>query len=252
MAAAPWLLSALLGTCLAAQTEVRVATGIAPRLNVFDRIREAFEKDSGLKLVLVDARSTTAWELLDKGQVDAAAAALPWEDWRQAIHAQGLRVPDEADVRIHAIGSDHIQILNHLDIVVLQLDKAELAGIFTGKNRNWKEFCTVDAPIQVVIDARQTDANAIFRAKILDGAPYLPEALPVPEGRSLLETVESTPFSIGFSAKATIRSLKVNSPITPDVPRPILLLVKGQKPSPAVKKLLSFLSSRTARKLVVD
>lgn len=247
-----WILSLLLCSSLAAQTEVRIATGITPSLNIFQRIQAAFEKSSGLKLVLVDARSPAAWDLLDKGQVEAAAAGLTWEEWVRSMKDQGLRLPEEGETRRIQIGSDKIQVLMHLDIMTLQLEKAELAGIFTGKIQNWKELNIADAPIKVVIDPNQDATNDLFRSRMLDGAAFRSDALLVPPGHSLLQTIETTPLAVGFGPMATIRSLKINSPITPNVPRPILLLIKGPKPTPGIKKLLDFLDSRAARALVVN
>lgn len=244
-------LALLLGIALSAQGVLRIATGITPAQNIFNRIQPTFEKATRLKLTLVDARSPAAWDLLDKGQVEAAAGGLTWEDWLKSIKDKGLRVPAEAEVQRFQIGTDLIQVLTHGGTVVMTLDKDQLTGIFSGKIRNWKEVGGDDAPIQVILDANQIATNDAFRGKILGGTAFREDTLPVPKGQTVLQAVESTPRSVGFAPKASIQCLTANSPITPDVSRPILLLIKGQTPTPGVQKLLDFLASPQGQKLIV-
>lgn len=244
-------LALFLGMALSAQGELRIATGITPAQNIFNRILPTFEKATGLKLVLVDARSPAAWDMLDKGQVDAAAGGLTWEDWLKSIKEKGLRVPTESEVRRFQIGADLIQVLTNGDTVVMTLDKDQLIGIFTGKIRNWKEVGGDDAPIKVILDTNQIATNDTFRGKILGGAAFGADTLPVPKGRTILQAIEATPRSVGFAPKASIQCLTANSPVTPDVSRPILLLIKGQTPTPEVQKLMDFLVSAEGQKLVV-
>ena len=240
-----------LGMALSAQEELRIATGITPAQNIFNRIQPVFEKATKIKLVLVDARSPVAWDMLDKGQVDAAAGGLTWEDWLRSIKDKGFRLPAESETRRFQIGADLIQVLTHGGTVVMTLDKDQLAGIFSGKIQNWKEVGGDDAAIQVILDPNQIATNDTFRGKILGSALFRTDTLPVSKGQTLLQTVEATPFSVGFAPKASINSLTANSPVTPDVSRPILLLIKGQHPVPKVQKLLDFLASPDGQKLVV-
>lgn len=250
MRIAPAVLALLSILPLAAQAELRIAAGITPTQNVFQRIQGPFERATGLKLVIVDARSPSAWDLLDKGQVEAASAGLTWEDWLKSIQDKALRVPAPNEVRTYRIGTDRIQVLTHLDTVVLDLDKAQVLGIFTGALKDWKALGLEPAPITVVIDPNQIATNDVFRARMLDGAPFREDALKVPKGQTILQVIESTPGAVGFAPKASLQSPKANSPVTPEVSRPVLLLIKGQKPSPSVQKLLDYLDTPEAKKLV--
>jgi len=66
-----------------------------------------------------------------------------------------------------------------------------------------------------------------------------------------LVLVATTPHALGFAPKAPQVSLKVNSPVTPAITRPVLLLIKGAKPTAKVQKLLDYLDTPEARKLTV-
>jgi phosphate transport system substrate-binding protein len=242
---------ALASLGLQAQTELRVAVGITPAQNIFNRIVGPFEKATGIKLVLKDARSPEAWRLLDAGEVDAASGGLTWEDWVKSIQAKNLRVPAEEETSRIQIGTDQIQVLTSPDILLLDLDREELRDVFSGKITNWKTLGAGDNPITVLLDPTQIATNDTFRGQILDGRPFAPAPWTFPAGTTLLQAVAQTPHAIGFAPKAAQESLKVNSPMTPAITRPILLLIKGKKPSLPVKKLLAFLESAEGRKLTV-
>ncbi len=235
---------------LSAQSELTLAVGITPAQNIFNPVREAFEKATGIHLVLKDARSPEAWRLLDEGKVDAASGGLTWEDWLKSIRAKNLRVPAEEEITRYTIGTDQIQVLTSPDIMLMMLSRDELRGIFSGAIRNWKDLGADDAPITVLLDPTQVATNDTFRGQILGDAPFGPTTWNAPAGTTLLEAVAATPHSIGFAPLASQKSLKVNSPVTtPPVTRPILLVIKGKAPSPAILKLLAWLETPEAQKL---
>ena len=244
-------LSLLFSLSLAAQAELKLAIGITPAQNVFNKIQAPFEKASGIKLRLTDARSPAAWALLDQEQVEGAAAGLTWQDWKQSIAAKGLRMPLDAEVTLIQIGSDQIQVITHSGTLLLELSKEQLQAIFSGRVRNWKSLGGDDAPIVVLLDPAQIATNDTFRGQILGQAPFGPSQWTAAPGVSLLQAVADTPNAIGFAPKASQESLKVNSPITPEVSRPILLLIKGHQPSASMKRLLAFIQGAQGKQLIV-
>jgi len=244
-------LLALTALTLGAQTELKVAVGITPAQNIFNRIVGPFEKATGIKLVLKDARSPEAWRLLDEGLVDAASGGLTWEDWLRSIRAKNLRVPAEEELTRIQIGTDLIQVVTHPDTLLLELSRTELQGIFTGAITNWKQVGGDDAPIVLLLDPTQIATNDTFRGQILDGRPFGPSAWNAPAGTSLLAAVAGTPHAIGFAPKAAQESLRVNSPMTPTISRPVLLVIKGKQISPGVARLLAYLDSPEGRRLTI-
>jgi len=236
--------------CLRAQDLV-LAVGITPAQNIFNRIQGPFEKATGIHLVLKDARSPEAWRLLDAGQVEAASGGLTWEDWAASIKAKNLRVPAEEEITRFQIGIDQIQVVTSPDVLLLELGREELQGIFSGKTTNWKQVGGDDAPIVLLLDPTQIATNDTFRGQILGGAAFGPAKWTFPAGVTLVQAVAATPHSIGFAPKASQESLKVNSPVTPAITRPVLLVIKGKKPSASLRRLLDYLESPEGRQLTV-
>ncbi|WP_306600206.1 substrate-binding domain-containing protein [Geothrix sp. 21YS21S-2] len=236
--------------CLRAQDLV-LAVGITPAQNIFNRIQGTFEKATGIHLVLKDARSPEAWRLLDAGQVEAASGGLTWEDWVASIKAKNLRVPSEEEITRFQIGIDQIQVVTSPDVLLLELGREELQGIFSGKTTNWKQVGGDDAPIVLLLDPTQIATNDTFRGQILGGAPFGPAKWTFPAGVTLVQAVAATSHSIGFAPKASQESLKVNSPVTPAITRPVLLVIKGKKPSASLRRLLDYLESPEGKQLTV-
>ncbi|BDU73317.1 substrate-binding domain-containing protein [Mesoterricola silvestris] len=241
---------AFAAVCLRAQDLV-LAVGITPAQNIFNRIRGPFEKATGIHLVLKDARSPEAWRLLDEGQVEAASGGLTWEDWVASLKAKGLRVPGEEEITRFQIGVDQIQVVTSPDVLLLELSAEELRGLFSGRTANWKEVGGEDAPVVLLLDPTQVATNDTFRGQILGGAPFGPAKWTFPPGVTLVQAVAATPHSIGFAPKASQESLKVNSPVTPAVTRPVLLVIKGKRPSASLRRLLDYLESPEGRRLTV-
>jgi phosphate transport system substrate-binding protein len=241
----------LLATALWAGGDLRLAVGITPAQNIFNRIREPFERATGIHLVLVDARSPEAWRLLAGGEVEAASAGLTQEAWLAAIKAKGLVAPAEDAVSWRQIGEDQIQVLTHSGVLVLQLSREDLQGLFTGRVKDWKEVGGDPGPVTVLLDPQQIATNDTFRSQILDGKPFGPTTWTAAAGASMVGAVAATPLSIGFAPKASQESLKVNSPVTPPITRPILLLFKGKTPGANLAKLLAFLESPEGKALIV-
>jgi len=236
---------------LRGQAEFRIAVGITPAQNIFNRIAAPFEKATGLKLVFKDARSPEAWRLLDEGLVEAASGGLTWEDWLKSIRAKNLRIPQEEEITRFQIGTDQIQVITSPDVLLLELDRSQLQGLFSGRITNWKAVGGDDAPVTVMLDPSQIATNDTFRGQILDGQPFVETTWSAPAGTSLLGAVSAASHAIGFAPKASQESVKVNSPVTPAVTRPILLLIKGKKPTDNVKRLLAYLDSAEGKKLII-
>ncbi|HLO67216.1 MAG TPA: substrate-binding domain-containing protein [Holophaga sp.] len=244
-------LAVLASLALQAQAEIRLATGITPALNIFNRVKPAFEKATGIKLWLRDARSAEAWGLLDKGEADAAAGGLTWEDWKASIKAKKLRMPSEEEITRIQIGTDTIQVLTTADVLLLTLSKEDLAGIFTGKVKSWKEIGGPDAPIFVLLDPDQAATNDTFRSQIMDGQAFGKFTWGFPKGVTVVQALENSTFAICFAPKAAQEAIQVNSPVTPNITRPIFLVTKG-KPSAPVQKLLDWLKTPEAKALIVE
>ncbi|HEY3308165.1 MAG TPA: substrate-binding domain-containing protein [Desulfuromonadaceae bacterium] len=239
------LLGSILSVTLSAAEELRIGAGAAPTENVFKPIKAAFEKATGLTLSVISNGPKQAFLDLDKGNVEAAAAGLSYDEWQKLMAKEGNEIKNPAGYQSAVIGKDRIAVITHKDNRIEKLTKEQLQGIFTGKIANWKEVGGKDMPILVVWGTLIPGTNTMFTKIILDGAPATKEVLDATTADDIKDKVKSNLEAIGIGPAAVVDG-QVWSPQSPEVARSITLLTKGE-PSSKVKKLLDFIKSDGAK-----
>ncbi|TAN41117.1 MAG: phosphate ABC transporter substrate-binding protein [Nitrospirae bacterium] len=219
--------------------EIKIGAGAAPTENVLKPVKGPFEKASGIKMTIISSGPKIAWQDLEKGTVDAAAAGLTFEDWVSLMKKEGTEVKDPAAYNQVVIGKDRISVLVHKDNPVKTLSKEQLKGIFTGKINNWKEVGGKDLAVIVVWGKLIPGTNSLFIKRMLDGEAQLKDVLEATTAEDVKNNVVSNPEAIGIGPSAIIDT-SVGSPQTPEVSRPIILLTKGN-PSANIQKLIDFI-----------
>jgi phosphate transport system substrate-binding protein len=225
--------------------EVRIGAGAAPTENVFKPIKGAFEKATGLTLAVISNGPKQALFDLDRGNVDAAAAGLSYEEWQKMMKKEGSEMRDPAAYHSVVIGKDRIVVLTHKDNRIEKLSKEQLQGIFTGKFSNWNDVGGKDMPILVVWGSLIPGTNSMFVKNMLDGAAPTKEVLEATTAEDIKDKVKSNLEAIGIGPAAAVDA-QIWSPQTPEIARPITLLTKGA-PSPKVQKLIDFIMGDGAK-----
>lgn len=228
--------------------EVKVGAGAAPTENVFSRIAEPMEKAIGLKLVLISNGPVEAFQDLDAGKVDAAAGGVPIQDWFSLMESKGYGIADKSQYKHRVIGKDLIKVLVHKDISIKSLSRDQLKDIFTGKTKNWKEVGGPDQVIVVVWGNKIPGTNSVFQKQIMGDAPYITERLEVETAQEVKAKIIATSGAVGLGPLSIVDG-SVGVPETPEVGRPIVLITKGA-PSPAVLKMLDFISGEGQKYVV--
>ena len=236
-------LAAVVSLSLCAATvaaeEIRIGAGAAPTENVLKPIKEAFEKATGIKLLIVSSGPKIALTDLDRGAVDAAAAGLSFDDWLALMKKENAEIKDSASLNPVIIGKDRIVVLVDKTNQVTSLSKEQLQAIFSGQASSWQEFGGADVPILVVWGKLIPGTNSMFEKNMLDGKPVTKDVLEATTAEDVRQNVVSNPGAVGIGPVAILDG-SVNSPSTPEVARVITLLTKG-KPSDKVQKLIDFI-----------
>lgn len=233
------VLMAVTLSSLALADEIKVGAGAAPTENVFNKIKEPFEKASGIKLTLISNGPEAALKDLDKGLLDAATGGVAFPDWMEMMEAGGYKIPDKSAYKYRVIGKDNIKVIVNKGNSVKKLSKEQLKDIFTGKAVNWKEVGGKDMPITVVWGSKIPGTNAVFMKQVMGGEPYTKKVQESTTAAEIKKQVSSIPGAIGLGPVA-IMDATIASPETPEVGRPITLITKGA-PSANVLKMLDFI-----------
>ncbi|WP_224983604.1 substrate-binding domain-containing protein [Geomonas agri] len=239
--AAVIIMSLLAG--LAAQAgaeELKIGAGGAPTENILKPIRAAFEQATGLKLYIVASGPKNAFLDLQKGEVDAAAAGLTYQDWLALMKKEGAEVGQPTAFAPVVIGKDKIKVLVHKENKVNQLSAEQLQGIFSGAIGSWKELGGEDVPILVVIGKLTPGTNSMFFKKFMGDKAVAKDVIDATTAEDVRLNVASNPSAIGFGPLSLVDE-SVKAVQTPELARDITLLTKG-KPSAKVQKLLDFIN----------
>jgi phosphate transport system substrate-binding protein len=224
------------------RSELRIDGGAAPINNIFRRIKEPFEKQSKIKLVLTEQGPDVALKELDEGKIDLATAGLPFTDWVSLVEKQNYTLKNKTNIKIRVIGRDLIQVYVNPDVHMTQLNKKQLKDIFTGKVTNWKELGGADAKITVVFGTKIPGTNKVWQKEIMDEAAWVGSMKSTETAPDIAKEIAATPGAIGIGPIGLdTQNVRVRSMKTPAVGRPIVAASVGQ-PNQEVADLLEFIT----------
>jgi phosphate transport system substrate-binding protein len=233
------VLAAVTLSSLGEAQEIKIGAGAAPTENVFNKIKEPFEKASGMKLILISNGPEAALKELDKGLVDVATGGVAFPDWMEMMEKGGYKIPDRNAYKYRVIGNDNIKVITHKENPVKKLSREQLKEIFTGKVENWKAVGGKDMPITVVWGNKIPGTNAVFMKQAMGGEPFTKKVQESTTAAEIKKLVAATPSAVGLGP-VSIVDATISSPETPEVGRPITAITKGA-PSANVVKLFDFI-----------
>ena len=85
---------------------------------------------------------------------------------------------------------------------IKELTIDQLAGIFTGQTKNWKEVGGPDAPITVYSRENSSGTYEFFKEHVLKGKDFAASAQTMPGTAALLQAVAKDPNGIGYGGVA--------------------------------------------------
>jgi phosphate transport system substrate-binding protein len=174
------------------------------------------------------------------------------------------------------VALDGLAVAVHPENPIVQLTIDEVADIFTGKIRNWKEIGRGDAPIVILSREVNSGTHLYFKEHVLrKGDPtrkdeFAEGALLLPSSQAIADEVTQNKNAIGYYGmgyinpknKAIAIAKDKNSPYyepnienvrTGDyyIARPLLMYTNGE-PKGLVKDFLGFIFSEEGQKVVRD
>lgn len=164
---------------------------------------------NGERLVFIDVRahgSSTGFVSLEKGNADIAMASRP-------VKAQErdrlLKLGDlfEADAE-HVVAIDGLAIIIHPENPVEQLSVEDIAAVFAGDLRNWRELGGPDRPISLYARDQKSGTWDTFQTLVLGDRKLSLRAVRFESNNELSDRVAADPAAIGFVGLASVRNAK--------------------------------------------
>jgi len=204
---------------------------------IMSKIKEPFEKATGIELSLLANGSGAGAKDLIEGKCDASMASESLTDLKKAVP----ELNDIPNLQEHLLANDAITVIVNKQNPIAKLSKDQLKGLNTGKIKNWKEVGGMDADIIVVTSVKGSGTRSTFEKQIMDGAPYAADAIEAATTMAEVKEVSTMKEAIGAVSDSFVDET-VKTVETPAIGRPLIFVTKGA-PSPATKKLLDFIKT---------
>lgn len=226
-----------------------IAAGPPPLQDLLAPAEADFERATGIELELVKKEPASGFVLdLESGAADGVVTGLDVAGWLEALEAKGLKLtspPDQLKQRV--VGRDVVHVITHPAVGVTALTRSQLAAIFTGRTRDWREVGGRPGAIRIALADRTPGINSSFQKLMMDGQPYGGNLEYVGTQADVVAHVAATPLSVGF-APSTLVASQVSNQVrritTPEIGRPYYLVTLG-RPRAELEELVSFLKRRT-------
>jgi phosphate transport system substrate-binding protein len=231
---------------------------------------EAFmQKNPDISLAVTGGGSGTGITSMINNTCDIAEVSreMKEEEIRLAL-SKGIE-PKEIKVAM-----DGLAVVVNPGNPVSQLTMEELAAVFTGKIKNWKELGGSDLPIVLLSREVNSGTHVYFKEHVLRGGSargteeFPPEALLLPSSQAIADEVAQNPGAVGYYGMGYITPKEKTLKIAKDknseyimpglenvmnnsypISRPLLMYTKGT-PSGAVKRFIDYVLSPEGQEIV--
>jgi phosphate transport system substrate-binding protein len=192
-----------------------------------------------LKTAYLSTVETGEINILEPSQSENSIIAVKQGILDIGVVSKSLK-PEEKDevLNFHATAQDALVVATHPSVTgITNLTTEDLKGIYSGTITNWKQLGGLDQPILLLDRPEDESAKWLLREHYLGAdLPNSPDAIVLRKEGELIQTLQSTPYSIGaFSlAYAISNNLPVNR-----------LSLNGIEPTPDTLKTGQYPMART-------
>jgi len=232
---------------------------------------EAFSRKTGVQVAVTGGGSGTGIAALLNGTCDIAECSRKMEPEEYELAKKKGITPKE-----FVVGMDGLAVVVHPSNPVEKLTLDQLAAIFTGKVRNWKEVGGTEGEIVILSREVNSGTHVYFKEHVLCkgkkdcSAEFADSALLMPSSQAIADEVAQNPRAIGYfgmgyltdKQKAVAVAAKPEGPFFKPtvenvvsgkypISRPLLFYTNGE-PSGLVKQYIDFVLSPEGQKIVAE
>lgn len=232
------VLFSLLAGCASTDKVIRIGGGDAALTGFIVPVKETFEEENGIPLVVMQSKPGNELIDLQTGNIDAVVSAVPMDELvKEAAHENF--VVNRGELREVQIGKNQTVIFLNKGVRIRKLTKKQLRGIFTGKITNWKKLGGPNRHIVVVWNPGAVTENDHFVKEVLLGEPVVSSFHGAASVEEVRKKVMGTLGAIGIGPSALIAPV-VRVPKSPLMASTVVFVTRGE-PSPHVQKLIDLL-----------
>ena len=148
--------------------------------------------------------SGTGIAALINGTVDLAQSSRPMKDAEKA----DVKSKRGADVVETPVALDAVGVFVHASNQVKQLSIEQLAGMFTGKIKNWKEVGGANAPIVLYGRENSSGTYDYFREHVLDKKDFASAVQTLQGTAAVINAISKDKNGVGYGGIAYARDVR--------------------------------------------
>ena len=193
------VLTAALALATSAQADILTVKGSDTLVVLAQKWAEAYmTKNPDTKIQVTGGGTGTGFAALQNKTTDLCNASrkIKPAEIATCIKAFGKR-PTEYKVCL-----DGLSVYVSADNPVKELTVAQIADIFNGKTKNWKEVGGADAPITVYSRENSSGTYEFFKENVLQGKDFASSAQTMPGTAAVLQAVAKDKNGIGYGGAA--------------------------------------------------
>jgi phosphate transport system substrate-binding protein len=195
------------------------------------------EKLSGQQLEIVGNGSGRGISDLLGGKAQIAMISAPLDEEVGKLNEKQPGAVDGSRLTAHKIGEARVAFAVNPGNPVKTLTNAQLAEIFAGKTKNWKEVGGADEAIVTVAAQPGDGVRSMVEATLLKNASLHAGTRAMTQATQVAKVVAQLPGAIGIMAAASVdgsvAEVKTDAPIAQP-----LILVTLPEPSPAILQVV--------------
>jgi phosphate transport system substrate-binding protein len=183
----------------AGAAEVRVHGATTVTFGLMRPHQAEIEKLAGVQLLILPSSTSHGLRDLVEAKADIAMLAEPLEDIAQALNRKQPGLVDLRDfVGVH-VADAYVQFIVHPSNPIKSLSKEQLAGLFSGRIKNWSEIGGASQAVLVVGEPTSSPHRMIQEAL---GISYAPDLRAVQNANQTAIVVAQAPGAISYISTA--------------------------------------------------
>jgi phosphate transport system substrate-binding protein len=164
---------ALACACGTASAEVKVNGATTVTFGLMKPHKDKIEQNAGVTLAILPSSTTRGLTDLALGRADIAMLAEPLETAAESVNKKQPGTVDADQLVGKHVGNAYVQFIIHPSNPVQKLSKEQLAGLFSGKIKNWAEVGGADQAVLIVGEPTSSPHKMISDALATAYAPDL-------------------------------------------------------------------------------
>lgn len=156
-----------------ASAEVKVNGATTVTFGLMKPHKETIEQKSGATLAILPSSTTRGLADLAQGRADIAMLAEPLESAAASVNQKQPGTVNPDDLVGKHVGNAYVEFIVHPSNPVRKLSKEQLAGLFSGKIKNWSEVGGASQPVLLVGEPTSSPHKMIAEALAITYGPEL-------------------------------------------------------------------------------